>query len=72
MTGRYQQRFGFEYNPDPKITAADDLGLPRSEATIADPGESRNLVKDRPNNVKMLQALNNDWESKIHVTEKEQ
>src|SRR5687768_2855332 len=34
MTGRYQNRFGFEFNPGP--VAGDDVGLPLSETTLAD------------------------------------
>lgn len=34
MTGRYQNRFGFEFNPGP--VAGDDVGLPVSETTFAD------------------------------------
>jgi arylsulfatase A-like enzyme len=36
MTGRYQQRFGHEFNPGPAARAADEFGLPRSEATLAE------------------------------------
>ena len=36
MTGRYQQRFGFETNPGPQDSADDRFGLPRSEATLAE------------------------------------
>jgi len=36
MTGRYQQRFGFETNPGPEAYAADNFGLPRSETTLAE------------------------------------
>ncbi|MEW6359943.1 MAG: sulfatase-like hydrolase/transferase [Planctomycetota bacterium] len=36
LTGRYQQRFGFETNPGPEQYAAENFGLPRSEATIAE------------------------------------
>jgi len=36
MTGRYQQRFGHEFNPGPAGDADDDFGLPLSETTIAD------------------------------------
>ena len=32
MTGRYQQRFGFEFNPGPK--AADTFGLPADQVTL--------------------------------------
>ena len=34
LTGRYQQRFGLEFNPGPGTTAG-ELGLPRSELTLA-------------------------------------
>ncbi|MEX2174942.1 MAG: sulfatase-like hydrolase/transferase [Pirellulaceae bacterium] len=34
MTGRYQQRFGHEFNPGP--TPAGDIGLPLTETTLAD------------------------------------
>ena len=36
MTGRYQQRFGHEFNPGPKAKADTVFGLPRSEATLAE------------------------------------
>ena len=36
MTGRYQQRFGHEFNPGPKAKADAVFGLPRSEATLAE------------------------------------
>jgi len=36
MTGRYQQRFGHEFNPGPPAAATPDFGLPLSEMTIAD------------------------------------
>jgi arylsulfatase A-like enzyme len=36
MTGRYQTRFGHEFNPGPDTTASKDFGLPLSEKTIAD------------------------------------
>jgi len=36
MTGRYQQRFGFEHNPGPEAHAADSFGLPRDEKTLAE------------------------------------
>jgi arylsulfatase A-like enzyme len=32
VTGRYQQQFGHEFNPEPQSR----LGLPRSERTLAD------------------------------------
>ena len=34
MTGRYQQRFGHEFNPGPNPTA--DVGLPLDQVTLAD------------------------------------
>lgn len=36
MTGRYQQRFGHEFNPGPATEASDNFGLPLEEKTIAD------------------------------------
>lgn len=36
LTGRYQQRFGHEFNPGPAIAANAALGLPLTETTIAD------------------------------------
>ncbi len=36
MTGRYQQRFGFETNPGPEAAADPNFGLPRSETTLAE------------------------------------
>lgn len=36
MTGRYQQRFGHEFNPGSPSDATVTLGLPSSEVTIAD------------------------------------
>ena len=35
MTGRYQQRFGHEFNPGPEEQAQDEFGLPLTETTIA-------------------------------------
>jgi len=35
MTGRYQQRFGHEFNPGPAEQAEANFGLPLSEVTIA-------------------------------------
>jgi arylsulfatase A-like enzyme len=35
MTGRYQQRFGHEFNPGPAAEADTQFGLPLSETTIA-------------------------------------
>jgi arylsulfatase A-like enzyme len=40
MTGRYQQRFGHEFNPGPAQQAAEHFGLPLTEVTIA------NVLKD--------------------------
>jgi arylsulfatase A-like enzyme len=34
MTGRYQQRFGHEFNPGPTADAADNFGLVRDEKTL--------------------------------------
>jgi arylsulfatase A-like enzyme len=36
MTGRYQQRFGFEHNPGPARQANDSFGLPIDQTTIAE------------------------------------
>lgn len=36
MTGRYQQRFGFEWNPGPRQEADPAFGIPSSERTIAE------------------------------------
>jgi len=36
MTGRYQQRFGHEFNPGPAEQAVDNFGLSLKETTIAD------------------------------------
>jgi arylsulfatase A-like enzyme len=36
MTGRYQQRFGHEFNPGPNEAADPAFGLPRNEITLAD------------------------------------
>ena len=36
MTGRYQQRFGFEHNPGPMNQALPEFGLPQNELTIAE------------------------------------
>jgi len=35
MTGRYQQRFGHEFNPGPAQQAGPNFGLPLSEVTVA-------------------------------------
>lgn len=35
ITGRYQQRFGHEFNPGPEELATSNFGLPLSETTIA-------------------------------------
>jgi arylsulfatase A-like enzyme len=36
LTGRYQQRFGFEFNPGPVGQEEDQFGLPREEPTLAE------------------------------------
>lgn len=36
MSGRYQHRFGFEYNSGPERYAAENFGLPRTEKTLAE------------------------------------
>jgi arylsulfatase A-like enzyme len=36
MTGRYQQRFGHEFNPGPATDTSIEFGLPLSETTIAE------------------------------------
>jgi len=36
LTGRYQQRFGFEFNPGPPQSAAAVFGLPLDQITLAD------------------------------------
>jgi arylsulfatase A-like enzyme len=36
ITGRYQQRFGHEFNPGPEADAPANFGLPLSETTLAD------------------------------------
>jgi arylsulfatase A-like enzyme len=36
LTGRYQQRFGFEHNPGPERQANEKFGLPIAETTIAE------------------------------------
>lgn len=36
MSGRYQHRFGFEYNSGPERFAAENFGLPRNEPTLAE------------------------------------
>jgi arylsulfatase B len=36
LTGRYQTRFGFEFNPIGAVNAEPDIGLPVNERTIAD------------------------------------
>ena len=45
MTGRYQQRFGHEFNPGPPATADADFGLPRSED---DPGRAAEGARATP------------------------
>jgi len=44
MTGRYQQRFGFETNPGPEAYADDKFGLPRTETTLAERLKSAGYV----------------------------
>src|ERR1700733_2668050 len=36
LTGRYQQRFGHEFNPGPGGTDSENVGLPLTETTFAD------------------------------------
>lgn len=36
LTGRYQQRFGHEFNPGPAAAASAKFGLPLTEKTVAD------------------------------------
>jgi arylsulfatase A-like enzyme len=36
LTGRYGQRFGFEFNPGPERSAEPDFGLPTTEKTLAE------------------------------------
>jgi arylsulfatase A-like enzyme len=36
LTGRYQQRFGHEFNPGPPARAQEEFGLPLTEITLAD------------------------------------
>jgi arylsulfatase A-like enzyme len=36
MTGRYQQRFGHEFNPGPPTTPTTEVGLPLEQKTLAD------------------------------------
>src|SRR5687768_5094487 len=36
MTGRYQQRYGHEFNPGPAEQAVENFGLPLTEKTLAD------------------------------------
>jgi arylsulfatase A-like enzyme len=36
LTGRYQNRFGHEFNPGPATTAPKNFGLPLTETTLAD------------------------------------
>ena len=43
LTGRYQQRFGHEFNPGTKDS--ENVGLPLSETTIADRLRSAGYVK---------------------------
>jgi len=36
LTGRYQQRYGQEFNPGPAQNADPEFGLPLTETTLAD------------------------------------
>jgi arylsulfatase A-like enzyme len=36
FTGKYQQRFGHEFNPGPEIHASPEFGLPLTEVTLAE------------------------------------
>lgn len=36
LTGRYQQRFGHEFNPGPQTAAAESFGLPLDQKTLGD------------------------------------
>src|SRR5829696_3231853 len=36
LTGRYQTRFGHEFNPGPAATTPADVGLPLTETTLPD------------------------------------
>lgn len=36
MSGRYQERFGYDFNPDGCYSEGPDIGLPRSEATMGE------------------------------------
>src|SRR5688572_23911408 len=44
MTGRYQQRFGHEFNPGPMEQAVTNFGLPLTETTIANRLKSAGYV----------------------------
>ncbi len=44
LTGRYQQRFGHEFNPGPGGTDSENVGLPLSETTFADRLKSAGYV----------------------------
>ncbi|MCU0722881.1 MAG: sulfatase-like hydrolase/transferase, partial [Planctomycetes bacterium] len=41
LTGRYQQRFGFEHNPGPEQHASPKYGIPRSETILAERFKAR-------------------------------
>jgi arylsulfatase A-like enzyme len=44
LTGRYQERFGHEFNPGGEARSADNVGLPVTETTIADRLKSAGYV----------------------------
>jgi arylsulfatase A-like enzyme len=44
MTGRYQERFGHEFNPGPPTSVEKDFGLPLTETTIASRLKSEGYV----------------------------
>lgn len=44
MTGRYQERFGHEFNPGPPATVDKEFGLPLTETTIASRLKSEGYV----------------------------
>lgn len=43
MTGRYQQRFGHETNPGPRLETSEAFGLPPTEITLAERFKGLNL-----------------------------
>jgi arylsulfatase A-like enzyme len=44
MTGRYQQRFGHEFNPGPAAEASPEFGLPLDQTTLANRLKTRGYV----------------------------